>query len=353
MLVHAVVPEGFDDAARPSGGNRYDWMVLRGLAARGWDVRLHEVPGSWPWADAAALDELRHTLAAISAGAPVLVDGLLAAPAPDVLVPEADRLRLAVLVHLSLGESPPGHEVPDAAERERAVLCAAAAVLTTSRWTRDRLLARYPLTPTAVRVAEPGVEDAPLSAGSPDGTALLSVAAVTAHKGSDVLVTALTELSEFDWHASWVGALEREPEFAARVQRQAAAGGIGTRLVFAGARTGAALAASYAGADVLVHPSHGESYGMVVAEALAHGLPVIATDVGGVREALGSAPDGVLPGMLVPPGRPDSLAAALRSWLGQPELRTRLRDAARQRRSTLPTWSQTAATVADVLASLR
>jgi glycosyltransferase involved in cell wall biosynthesis len=242
--------------------------------------------------------------------------------------------------------------VPDAAAREEAVLCAAAAVLTTSRWTRDRLLARYPLEPDAVQVAQPGADLAPLAPGTADGTALLSVAAVAAHKGSDILVAALADLTDLDWQATWVGALDREPEFAARVQRQATAAGIGTRLLFAGPRTGPALAASYARADVLVHPSRGESYGMVVAEALAHGLPVIASDVGGIREALGSTPEGRSPGLLVRPDSPDALTAALRSWLGEPELRAQLRAAALQRRDTLRSWTQTASRVAGVLAGL-
>ena len=60
---------------------------------------------------------------------------------------------------------------------------------------------------------------------------------------------------------------------------------------------------------------------MVVTEALARGLPVIAADVGGVPEALGHGADGVRPGLLVPPDDPAALGAALRAWLGDAELR--------------------------------
>ena len=72
------------------------------------------------------------------------------------------------------------------------------------------------------------------------------------------------------------------------------------RMEMAGPRTGDALDASYAAADVLVLASRAETYGMVVTEALARGLPVLATDVGGVSEALGRAPDGSRPGLLTP-----------------------------------------------------
>jgi glycosyltransferase involved in cell wall biosynthesis len=121
---------------------------------------------------------------------------------------------------------------------------------------------------------------------------------------------------------------------------------------FAGACTGAELGRAYASADLLVLASRAESYGMVVTEALAHGLPVLATDVGGVSEALGSVEDGTRPGLLVPPGDPVALGAAVKSWLVDAELRAGLRRAARRRRAALRRWTATAAAVAEVLAGV-
>jgi glycosyltransferase involved in cell wall biosynthesis len=89
---------------------------------------------------------------------------------------------------------------------------------------------------------------------------------------------------------------------------------------------------------------------MVVTEALAHGLPVVATEVGGVPEALGHGADGGRPGLLVPPGDPAVLAAALRAWLEDAGLRARLRRAAGERRASLSRWSDTASVLAGVLA---
>jgi glycosyltransferase involved in cell wall biosynthesis len=88
---------------------------------------------------------------------------------------------------------------------------------------------------------------------------------------------------------------------------------------------------------------------MVLTEALARGVPVLASDVGGVREAVGSGGAGRLPGILVPPGDPDALADALRRWLTDGGLRTELREAARERRGTLRGWDATADDVADAL----
>jgi glycosyltransferase involved in cell wall biosynthesis len=127
-------------------------------------------------------------------------------------------------------------------------------------------------------------------------------------------------------------------------------GGLADRVEFLGARTGADLDRSYAAADLVVLASRAETYGMVVIEGLARGLPVFAAEVGGVSEALGHDADGVRPGLLVEPEEPAALAAALRDWLGDAELRGRLRRVAMQRRESLPEWSSTASVVAGVLA---
>jgi glycosyltransferase involved in cell wall biosynthesis len=88
---------------------------------------------------------------------------------------------------------------------------------------------------------------------------------------------------------------------------------------------------------------------MVVTEALARGLPVIATAVGGLPEALGRTSDGRRPGLLVRPGDCGALAAAVRSWLTDTSLRQRLREAARERRSTLSGWREPTDRIAHVL----
>jgi glycosyltransferase involved in cell wall biosynthesis len=88
---------------------------------------------------------------------------------------------------------------------------------------------------------------------------------------------------------------------------------------------------------------------MIVTEALAYGLPVIATVVGGLPEAFGSTAYGTGPGQLIPPGDPAALAAALGDWLDDEGHRHRLRAAVRQRRSALRGWEQTMQEIADAL----
>jgi glycosyltransferase involved in cell wall biosynthesis len=347
--VHVVVPEGIDDPARPSGGNTYDRRVCLGLASLGWSVHEHAVPGPWPLPDRASCAALAGTVAEIPEGAVVLLDGLVASTAPEVLVPQASRLRLVVIVHMPLGLRPPADRADDVRTREGEVLSAAAAVVTTSAWTRSRLVELYRLDADRVRVAEPGVDAADLATGTAGGFALLCVAAVTFDKGHDVLLDALAKISAAAWTCLCVGSLDRDPAFVEDIRCRSLDRGLDGRIEFTGPRTGADLELSYAGADLLVLVSRAETYGMVIIEALARGVPVVVADVGGVGEALGHGAGGIRPGLLVAPDDPDALAAALRAWLSDAELRERLRRAARKRRESLPGWSSTTSAIAGVL----
>lgn len=341
-IVHVVVPDGLDDPARPSGGNRYDRRVLDELVVLGWDVRELVVPGPWPRPDAAALSRLARAVGGVRDGGLVLVDGMIASAGDAVLVPEWARLRLAVLVHMPFGD------VAVAADAECAVLSRARAVVTTSAWTRERLLERYRLPPERVHVARPGADRGEQAPGTPGGGRLLCVGAVVPHKGHDLLLDALRGIASAAWRCTLVGPLDRDPPFVQRLRRQAADSGLADRICFAGPRVGEELCRTYQSADVLVLPSRLESYGMVVTEALAVGLPVVAAAVGGVPEALGRTADGV-PGLLVPADDADALREALGTWLGDAGLRERLRRAADERRRALEGWEATGRRMAAVL----
>ena len=277
----------------------------------------------------------------------MLVDGLVASSVPDVLVPQSRRLRTVVLMHMPLGQPETGGT--SARDAECQVLCSAAAVVTTSEWTRRWLLDHYPLGDARVHVARPGNDTAEPAPGTSSGGELLCVAAVTPTKGHDVLVEALARLRDLDWRCVCVGDLTRDPDFVAQVRELAQDRGIADRVDLVGPRVDDDLDASYASADLLVHATRVESYGMVVTEALARALPVVATCAGGVPEALGELNGGRRPGLLVPPGDPDALAGALRRWLTDDELRRGLRDAARARRASLTGWATTSRLVAGAL----
>jgi glycosyltransferase involved in cell wall biosynthesis len=353
--VHFVMPGGVDDPAAPSGGNAYDRRVRLDLPGFGWRVRGLPVAGDWPRPDAAARAELARVLRRLPDGAVVLLDGLVACGVPEVVVPEAERLRMAVLVHLPLGDET-GLDPAVAADldaRERTVLRAVPAVVATSDWAVRRLVSHHGLDPGRVHVAAPGADIAPPAPGTDGVSRLVCVAAVTPRKGQHRLVEALATVTDLSWTCVCVGGLGHDPAYVDRLRALIARHGLGSRLVLAGPRTGAELDATYATADLMVLTSYAETYGMAVTEALARGIPVLATDVGGLPEAVGRAPDGGVPGILVPPEDPAALAAELRGWFGEADVRRRLKAAARGRRAALNGWAATARSLAGVLHRLQ
>ncbi|GAB2850097.1 glycosyltransferase family 4 protein [Streptomyces deserti] len=352
--VHFVMPGGVDDPAVPSGGNAYDRRVCLDLPGFGWQVLKHAVAGDWPRPGAAARAELARTLRELPDGTAVLLDGLVACGVPEIVVPEAERLRMAVLVHLPLGDET-GLDPAVAAEldaRERAVLRAVPAVIATSDWAVRRLVSHHGLAPDRVHVAAPGADIAPLAPGTDGVSRLLCVAAVTPRKGQHRLVEALAQVADLPWSCVCVGGLTQDPGYVAHLRTLIDKYGLQDRLELAGPLSGAALDASYAAADLMVLTSYAETYGMAVTEALARGIPVLATDVGGLPEAVGRAPDGGVPGILVPPENPAAIAAELRGWFGEADVRRRLKAAARGRRVALDGWAATAQSLAAVLRRL-
>ncbi|MGW3941096.1 glycosyltransferase family 4 protein, partial [Streptomyces phaeochromogenes] len=287
--MHFVMPGGVDDPTMPSGGNVYDARVSLDLPGFGWQVHKHAIAGSWPQPEAPARAELARTLADLADDTVVLLDGIVACAVPEIVIPEAERLRLVVLVHLPLGDET-GLTPALAADldaRERRTLRSVPAVVATSEWAARRLVAHHGLAPDRVHVAAPGADIAPLASGTDGVSRLLCVASVTPRKGQHRLVEALAAVTDLPWTCVLVGGLDHDPEYVARLRALIDQHGLGDRLQLAGPKSGAALDASYASADLMVLTSYAETYGMAVTEALARGIPVLATDVGGLPEAGG------------------------------------------------------------------
>ncbi|WP_238431381.1 glycosyltransferase family 4 protein [Streptomyces cavernae] len=353
--VHFVMPGGVDDPSAPSGGNAYDRRVCFDLAAFGWQVHKHAVQGDWPRPEAPARAELARTLADLPDGTVVLMDGLVACCVPEIVIPEAERLRLVILVHLPLGDETGLDPVvaADLDARERRTLRSVPAIVATSDWAARRLVSHHGLAPDRVHIAAPGADIAPLAKGTDGVSRLLCVASVTPRKGQHRLVEALAAVADLPWSCVCVGGLTQDPEYVAQLRGLIARHGLEDRLQLVGPRSGAELDATYNAADLMVLTSYAETYGMAVTEALARGIPVLATDVGGIPEAIGRAPDGGVPGILVPPENPAALAAELRGWFGEADVRRRLKAAARDRRAALDGWATTARSLAGVLGRLR
>ena len=341
--VQFLVPDGIDDDERVSGGNVYDRRMCDALRAQGVDVRMVQVAADGGTEVASALSALRRD-------AVVLIDGLLAVAASRVLDAQSTRLRIVVLAHMVASALPRIRDRARTAEREREALNAARRVIATSEWTRSELVARTLADPDRIVVARPGTDAAPAATGSASGGHLLCVGAVAFHKGQDVLVNALAGMDDLPgWSCSIVGSLNADPEFANRTAAAIRSAGLTERIELQGVLAGRRLAEAYQAADLVVVPSRAESYGMVAAEAVARGIPVVASRVGGVPEAIA----GSTAAILIPPDDPVALRAVLRQWWTEPPRRAVLKAEAVRSRTTRRTWAESARIAAGVLGRSR
>lgn len=323
------------DPELPSGGDRYDAAAVAQWRSAGAHVSVLALPGAWP--DPTPEDRRRLAGRLDEVGAePVIIDGLLGGVCPEVVEVSARRRPTVLLVHLPLPIEAAGGRGEELARLERAAAAAAHVVVTTSRWAASDVRSRYPDT-SPVMVAAPGVEAAPVSAGSAgdDGVPqLLALGSLTRRKGLLVLIEALGSLTAHRWRAVIVGPAH-DHDHAAELREAARRHGIADRVRWTGALGGAELEHVWDRSDLLVHPSRAETFGMVVTEAQARGIPAVVVRGTGAQEALA---DGG--GSAVGPLAAD-LAATLHSWLDDPALRERWRREALARRRALPGWSTT------------
>ncbi|WP_018774278.1 glycosyltransferase [Arthrobacter sp. 131MFCol6.1] len=375
LRVRLVVP---GNVRHNSGGNVYNAALAAELAALGAAVETCPLDGDWPGGSAGdrrRLARLLHaepdggparTVGPASAGSATLgtvtvVDSLLACGAPDELeAAAAAGARVWILLHMPL---------PDHPERERRALRAAAGVICTSGSAAADIRARHGL--DGLRVALPGTAPAPLAAGSlsagPGAPHLIAVAALLPNKDQSLLLDALGRLADVPWTASLIGSDTADSAYAAQLRTSLERLGLAGRVRIPGELRGPALDAEWDAADLSLLISRAETYGLVVTESLARGIPVVVREGTGAVEALAA---GALPGTAAPdspapdfpgPGLPGAavglgtdpapLADLLRRWLDDEALRDRWREAAAAARGRLPGWDATARTVLGFLST--
>jgi glycosyltransferase involved in cell wall biosynthesis len=339
------------DPATRTGGYGYDRAIVAGLRAAGWAVDQPPLPDAFPWPDDAARAAAARQVEQLRDGALVVADGLAFGALPDLAQRHADRLRWVALVHHPLaqeaGLSPAQRQALFDSER-RALACARAVIVTSAA--TARALADYGVPAARVRVVPPGT--VPVSKAAPRRPTeappmLLCVATLSPRKGHALLIEALAALRHRPWTLHCVGSTSRDPATAAAVRQLIAARGLADRVTLHGELPDAQLDALYRRADAAVLATSFEGYGMALAEAMAHGLPVVSTTAGAI-------PDLVPPsaGLLVPPDDAAALRGALAALLDDAALRARLAAGARAAAPMLPTWPQSVAAFAAALAAV-
>ena len=326
-----VVPGRLDQL---TGGYLFERHIVEGLRARGRMVQVIELSARDPTADDAMI-------AAIPDGTGTVVDGLALTTLGEVVAAQAHRLRVVAFVHGPLAQETdlPLAAAQRAARHEAGLLSRVRGILCPSRKTAAAV-AGYGVSSERIAFVSPGTAKPKRPSRLRRGPvrALLCVANVVPRKGHELLVEAMAQIVDLDWSLVCIGSLERDLATALRVRRKIRAAGLDRRITLAGERPPQAVERAYREADAFVLPSFHEGYGMVYAEAMVHGLPVIATTAGAIPETVPQQA-----GLLVPPGNAPALARAVRRVIAQPAFGARLAAGSRAKGALLPSWSQATA----------
>lgn len=331
------------DPETPTGGYVYDRKVI---AASGGGLTPLRLPDGFPFPTDAELAATRAALA--TAAGPVLIDGLAYGALPADLIDGLPH-RPVALCHHPLGleaglDEATSHRLIEA---ERAALSRAAHVIVTSEATKRTLLKDFGLAEADVTVAPPGLDRAPMAAfHSGEAIAppiILTVASLIPRKAHDVLAEALTMVADRQWRAVWAGPDDRAVGWAAAIRKKIGARGLSDRIELVGAANAETLDQLYDKASVFCLPSRYEGYGMVFAEAMMRGLPVVACEGEAQREVIGEA------GRLVPVDDAKALASTLAAMLDDAAERRTIGAAGHARALAIPGWDATWAVIRAVL----
>ena len=334
------------DTSRLTGGYLYHARVFAGLREEGVEVEEIVASGASPAEQEEAAPRLGARLDPRRYDA-IVVDAL----ARIACAPWLDRWRairpLVAMIH-ELPSVAAGRRVAREQELEEPLLRADRLIAVSDHG--SSILRSRGVPAERIRIVSPGFDHLGLPGAGTEHSArddaslrALCVAQWLPRKGILDLVRAWTARERPEARLELIGETDADPDYAAFV-RAAVADAPDSSVCMRGTVDDATLAAAYAAADLFVLPSRYEGYGIVYAEALAYGLPVIACDAGPVPELVGTEA-----AFLLPPGNVEALCGALDLLLGDPVLRDRMSTAAYRRAKRLPRWEDAVAAFRQVL----
>jgi glycosyltransferase involved in cell wall biosynthesis len=311
-----------------TGGYLYDRHIIEGLQRLGHRVRVIQLTAA----------NRKTAFTELADGTTAVIDGLAIPDLKQSIVTQHRRLRLVALVHhpaaeeagISRAEAGRLVRLEAAALRHfRSVFCPSPKTAATLR--------DYGVPPDRIFVLPPGTAKPHRAPGPRRGRirSLLCVASLTPRKDHRTLVAALLRIRDLDWNLVCIGSLDRDLHTARAVRDMISKARLGRRIILAGEQPPPVVAAAYRTADLFVLPSLHEGYGMAFAEAMAHGMPIIASTAGAIPDTVPREAR-----LLVPPGDATALARALRRVIAKPALAAQLAAGSRAAGSHLPDWRQ-------------
>ncbi len=337
----------YGDLATKTGGYLYDRMLVEGLLEKGHDVRVISI-SRFQSMDAAHLERLLLDL-----DIDILLEDELCHPYLNLMnssIKDLVSYKIVALVHglsRSLIRNEEHRRFVDLTEKS--FLKSVDAFIYNSESTRIEVEALLGHSSRGV-VAYPGKDHfLPQPALDKDFKGpylnLIHVANISDHKGLDSLIEGLAHLPGFS--LTVVGDII-DWSFFHYIERLIQEERIENRVEFRGPQAREKVDRCLKSSHIFALPSFYESFGIAYIEALGHGLPVIATTSGGIKEIITDGKEG----FLVSPDDPESIALRLKHMQDNRGLLKRMSEFALVRYRSLPTWGQTVDRIREFLSGL-
>jgi glycosyltransferase involved in cell wall biosynthesis len=328
-----------------TGGYAYDRRLIAALPGCGVEVVHCALPGGFPNPSA---EEIAESVATINgarrAGDVVVIDGLAFGALPASAIRAISGPIIALCHHplcLETGLDP--ERSAALRESEQFALALASQVIVTSSHTGVILAQDFAVPERRITVATPGTDFSQKARGSGGACALLAVGAIIPRKAIDLIIEALAGLVDLDWRLRIVGGDAQSPPTGRKLDKLIEASQLGERVERLGEISSERLDRLFHASDLFVSASHYEGFGMALAEALAHGLPIVMTTGGAAADTV---PDSAA--IKVAPGDIEALRDALRRLIVDSTLRSRLAEASWREGQALPRWEDAARIIARV-----
>jgi len=344
MKIAFIIP---GDINLPTGGYRYDKEIINAWKNSGVEVELINFVGNYPFPSEkeqqTAIDSIKNFPKADIA----VIDGLLGGASPDFIKLLAQHIPVTALIHhplcLENGLDEGTAKKLEASEKQG--LEFVKNIITTSPATAKTVSELFQFKTDQIHTVLPGVTRGEFAKGSVNSTVnLLCVGSVIKRKGHRFLLEALSQIKHLDWQLDCYGSTEFDKNLFAELNEMLKTNKLSEKIKFHGAVSDAELEAAYLSADIFVLPSLYEGYGMVYAEAIVRGLPVIATNAGAIPQTVPKTC-----GILIEPENSKMLKQAIEQLISDSELRDQYRNATIREEPNFPTWQKSAHQFAAIL----
>jgi len=281
MHLHFLIPGDIDTL---SSCYIYDKRLVEGLKKKGHDVEVYRLGDDFPFPSEDSLNHCHKVIKSIPSAEPIIIDSLAFGTIPSILKEVSATNPIVALIHLPLSMDPnySAYQRTLFTSPEMEAFSLATKFVVSSEYTFEILL-NLGIEAHKINLIIPGIDHFPQKKNYPEKPAkLLSIANLCRSKDHAILVRALTALKDKDWVLHCYGNLDMDRDCLADFQAMIRKNSLQKKILVHATISGKELSDAYLDADLFVHPSDFEIYGMALAEALAHGIPVIASTGGGI-----------------------------------------------------------------------